>query len=208
MISAPRFIRLLLLGVALMATGVTWAQSYLVGVNTRTPTENLHVNGTFRVGTLPTTGTTQVLYYSSNTPSGTFTENMLLVADANGVLGRSAGAIEFFFYMPPIMLPLHDYAASTDEKSVAGVFSIDLYQHYTKQFGMADATSSACSPSGTTSSGKLPVRPVGRLRFYVTYYDETVFENIQISDQGVLSYKVKNATPTDRTFVNVIFGVK
>ncbi|WP_419869793.1 hypothetical protein [Chryseobacterium sp. CT-SW4] len=75
------------------------AQTGKVGINTSSPTENLHVNGTLRLGSLPTNGTANSIYTinsststngtSSTTKDQTFTQDKILVVDANGVVGKA-----------------------------------------------------------------------------------------------------------------------
>lgn len=66
-----------------------------VGINTSTPTEKLDVNGTLRVRSLPNDGDTNAIYTtgtntnSGATPTQTFVAGRPLVADANGVMGKT-----------------------------------------------------------------------------------------------------------------------
>lgn len=66
-----------------------------VGINTSTPTEVVDINGTARVRSLPAIGTANSIYttgtntQSGTTPTQTFNGTTLVVADNNGVMGRS-----------------------------------------------------------------------------------------------------------------------
>lgn len=203
--------RILLLSSMAFLSCEAWAQTNLTGVNTRTPTEVLDVNGTMRVQSLIPQGG-KGYYYGSYTvhPSATFNQRRLLVADKNGVLGMSVGEIEKFFYMPPILLPLHNYAAEPEEKTTDGIFRINLYNHYKKQFSLEDPTTSTCSPSGKYGSNpKLPVRKVEDLEFFVIYCPPDIFQTISIDDAGVLSYSViPGISPDQFTYVNIVFKMK
>lgn len=210
MICVSTFKRIFLFGIMVILSVGVWAQSNLTGVNTRTPTEMLHVNGTMRVQSVIPNGSLGY-YYGANTIHATslFAQHAVLVADKNGVLGRSAGAIEKFFYMPPILLPLHNYAAEPAEKTTDGIFRIDLYNHYKKQFSLADPTTSTCSPSGRSTAAVLPVRHVEDLEFFVIYCPPNVFQDISINDAGVLTYSViPGVSPDQYTYVNVVFKIK
>ena len=47
----------------------------------------------------------------------------------------------------------------------------------------------------------------GELNYYVTYYDQDVFENLSINDNGELTYTVKTgATPS--SYMNIVFVIK
>lgn len=108
-----------------------------------------------------------------------------------------------FFYMPSIVLPTDildpNYDGGTE------TFTINLYQSYTKQFNLADATSSTKNQSATT----LPVLASNKLEFFITYYDNSVFQNVVVNNDGVLTYKLAPSfNITEKTFMNIIFRVK
>lgn len=73
-----------------------FSQTGKVGINSPTPTETLHVNGTERVGNLPLNGATNAIYTKadgtvSTAKDQTFKATRTVVADANGVLGVVSG---------------------------------------------------------------------------------------------------------------------
>ena len=79
-------------GVLLLASVYFNAQTTAigkVGINTITPKETLDVNGTLKVGNLPTNGTANAIYNGGKNKSTTFTATNMVVADADGVLGKT-----------------------------------------------------------------------------------------------------------------------
>ncbi|UGU16296.1 hypothetical protein LS482_00155 [Sinomicrobium kalidii] len=97
-----------------------------------------------------------------------------------------------FFYMPSVAVP-------TEVRGTPQ--TLDLYSMYSNQFG----TPMAKNSTATT----LPVLPAGALNYYITYYDDTVFESVSVSDAGVLTYTVKTgAEISSASFMNIVFEVK
>lgn len=95
-----------------------------------------------------------------------------------------------FFYMPSILF----------DTTVMGAKTKDLYQLYYDQF-----TSPAKFSTGAL--GKIPVVGKSDLEYYITYYDTSVFTNVSIDANGLLSYTVSNSA-TDTSFMNIVFVVK
>ncbi|WP_164124246.1 hypothetical protein [Sphingobacterium luzhongxinii] len=117
-------------------------------------------------------------------------------------------AMPKFFYMPSMVMPTSKDQISdpTIMEENAGVFTIKLYNSYTKQFNLTDASSSAVNAGRAT---KLPVLPANQLDYYVTFYDKTVFEGVSISNEGDLSYRIKqDADITIGSFMNIVFAVR
>ena len=78
----------------------------------------------------------------------------------------------------------------------------DLHEDYVSQYGSPMVSSTSAPSSGIPTYGE------DELYYYVTYYDTDVFENVSISDTGVLSYDIK-AVPSDyNSLINVVFVVK
>ena len=76
-------------GMLLLAAAYFNAQTTgKVGINTNAPKETLEVNGTLKVGNLPTNGTANAIYNGQNAKSTPFTATHMVVADTNGVLGK------------------------------------------------------------------------------------------------------------------------
>lgn len=96
-----------------------------------------------------------------------------------------------FFYMP-------SFAIKTTTK---GIVEYDLYDIYMKQFE-APAMSSDGAPT------KIPfyVTPTD-LYYYVTDYDETVFDITGITEEGVMTIDI-TGDATDLSYINIVFVVK
>lgn len=108
-----------------------------------------------------------------------------------------------FFYMPSVLLPTD--ASDPSYNAVSGSFSIDLYQAYSKQFGLTDTGSSVKSPGATS----MPVLQSNAFEYFITYYDNSVFQNVSLSNTGVLTYKLPSeVNVSDKTFMNIIFKLK
>lgn len=183
-----------------------------VGVGTRLPTEMLHVDGTVRIGTLPLNGEKKT-YEGNYQPNTPFAERYVLVANKQGVLGRSRGLPQWVFYMPPILLPLCKETAApgeyTDESNATtdGLFVVDLYAHYQQQFGMTQTASQVRSNNSVLPDGVVWSKE--QLMFFVTYYDNSYFQDVTVSDEGVLRYRVKkNVDPSEQTYMNIVFRVR
>ena len=199
----------LVLGLLTFSLGLL-AQTERVGVNTRTPTEELDVQGSARIQTLPKTGEGVSTNASGNYDAGkstNFAPNKVVVTNDQGVLGVMNAAWPLFFYMPSVLLPVE----TTDPSYNSGTstFTIDLYKLYTDQFNPAG--SGIPSPPAVQSAGAtgLPVVAKTDLEYYVTYYDKAVFTNVGLTNQGVLTYKlVSTPDVTEKTFMNVVFKRK
>jgi hypothetical protein len=56
--------------------------------------------------------------------------------------------------------------------------------------------------------GAIPTYANTELYYYVTFYDDTVFDNVSVNEFGVMTYDVIT-TPTDyNSLINVVFVVK
>ena len=180
------------------------AQTERVGVNTRTPTEEMDVKGSLRIQTLPKTGEGITTDATGNYDAGktnTYDPDRVLVTNKHGVVGAMNAAWPLFFYMPSIVLPTD----TGDPAYVGPNFEIDLYQMYVDQFNVTTPATTAKSPNATTN---LPIVAKNDLDYFVTYFDNTVFTNVQITNQGKLSYQLVNpASPdvTEKTFMNIVF---
>lgn len=196
------------------STAVALAQTTVpkVGVNTRTPTEPLHVAGTLRVEQLPTQGQPNATFTkpdgsASATKDQSYTSRYVVTASEQGVLGRASGAQPNFFYMPPMVVPTDPSVVAapiTSYDAGTQTYSIDLHAEYAAQFGRTNTVNAVSSTSAT-----LPVLTATNLNFIVTYYDDTVFSDVALSPAGVLTYKIRPGfVLTERSFFNILFTVK
>lgn len=123
----------------------------------------------------------------------------------DGALWQSMGPdpATRFFYMPAVVLPTN----TADPAYNAGtqIFTIDLYSAYSKQFKLTTPSTSAKSPGATA----IPVSASNSLEYFITYFDNTVFQNVQLTDAGKLTYKlVAGFAVSEKTFMNIVFKVK
>lgn len=108
-----------------------------------------------------------------------------------------------FFYMPSIVLPID--TSDPSYNSTTKDFTINLYTLYSEQFGLSNSASSQKSPAATS----LPVIGSSALEYFITYYDNTVFKDVKVSNSGVLNYKLNSViTLSEKTFMNIILKVK
>lgn len=125
-----------------------------------------------------------------------------------------------FFYMPAVVFNTDNQTTGTT------TLTRDLYELYEKQFnGTAHNIVQGANTAGTaavesvnytggvvssanatnTLSSYLFTR--GELEYHITYYDQTVFEIVGITEGGVLEYKIiGEATPM--SYMNIVFVIK
>lgn len=137
---------------------------------------------------------TSLDYHNNQAPEG-----HVLTSDGNGGVewkeggSASKAAMPKFFYAPAFFITVEP--GDEDE--------IDVYQYYDEQFGTPKAVNKSAQQK------KLPVLDPLELDYYVIYYDEEVFESVEISDYGDLKYKVRrDAEVSTNTYFNIVFGVK
>ncbi len=96
-----------------------------------------------------------------------------------------------WFYMPSIAIP-------TD---ATGPGEINLYNEYKAQFENPKASSAG-------PGSKIPFYAnASDIEYYVTDYDQNVLSGISIDATGRMTYNV-DATPTDCSFINIVFVIK
>jgi len=125
-------------------------------------------------------------------PTPILETNLEEVVQAIAPITSKAGRI---FYPPSIEIDASTIS-TTDQ-------TIDLYAEYTSQFTLSPTQSSK-----SVGAPDIPIYSVDDLYYYVTFADDTVFNIIGISAQGILTYRIK-ALPTDyNTLINIVFVVK
>jgi len=101
---------------------------------------------------------------------------------------------EKWFYMPSFAL---DVSENPDGKPREK----NLYDEFQKQFNKP-----VISPSAPNAV--LSVLPkASDLYYYVTGYDEKVFKDISINENGIMKYTVTGIA-SDATYLNIVFAVK
>lgn len=110
-----------------------------------------------------------------------------------------------FFYAPSITVPT-DATTAPEYNNTTAFFTLDLHEIYASQFTLSgEGISAAHSPA----AGSLPVMGAQQLDYFVTYYDNTVFTDVSVTNDGHLSYKlIPGFVITEKTFMNVVFKVK
>lgn len=125
-----------------------------------------------------------------------------------------------FFYMPAVVF-------NTDNQTTGSTtLTRDLYQLYANQFNGTDhhivqgantagtaAVETVHYTGGVVSSANA-TNPLssylftrGELEYHITYYDQTVFEIVGITEDGELQYKIiGEATPM--SYMNIVFVIK
>lgn len=226
------FRSLFLLGAMVVATGAA-AQTQprtkaKVGVNTKNPTENLHVNGTLRVQKLPADGTANAISTKADGTGSTdvdqrFNAQYVVTADKNGVLGRVSSIETKLFYMPAVHLPLTEDEVAVDPSnpsylshfgtySPTNGFQIAIYLLFTHQFDLnpnLDATPIVKSDSNASLWKSSWGYVATDFDYFITYYDTEVFEDVSVTDDGLLRYKVKaGAVATPKTYMNIVLKKK
>ncbi|MFN0255639.1 beta strand repeat-containing protein [Pedobacter ureilyticus] len=181
-------------------------------------TEKMRITGTGNVGiaaNVPTEkldigqGNVRIRDINSNTGAAS---DKVVVADATGVLKTVSAVAPQFFYTPSLVLPTSNSNLPSYVTYAGGTFTVNLHGVYASQFGMAGNVSGAArtaikSPTATT----LPVLGAAALEYFVTYFDNTVFDpaSITLSDAGVLTYQVlSTGTVSEKTYMNIVFKVK
>lgn len=218
--------RIILLLLGISSIGFMHAQ---VGINTNTPQVTLDVqvaatDGTTAEGISPprltlaqllskdamyTTNQTGAIVYVTDVTGGTTTKTRNVITIGNyyfdGTLWQTMGPDQSlrFFYLPSTVLPVDISDPSYNPGTQT--FTIDLYSSYANQFGLTNPASSSKNPSGTS----LPVISSSALDYFITYFDNTVYQNVAVSNAGVLTYQLAAAfTVTNSTFMNILLKVK
>ncbi|WP_299001304.1 hypothetical protein [uncultured Tenacibaculum sp.] len=151
-------------------------------------------------------GTIQIVRNNTVTTSATApatpVENDVWITDTNLVSiwdGSNWKSIHRIFYPPSLALPMPSVINGTDNVGM----TYNLHSDYSNQFSLPAATSAK-----STSAPDLPIYAANQLWYYVTYFDPSIFQDISISDTGVMTYTVKALPTDDNTIINVVFVVK
>ena len=129
----------------------------------------------------------------------------------NSVWVAVGAATDEWFYMPAFLIPTdrNDLVGITTYDSGTSTFSVNLYTEYTSQFGSGLMRTNRVSSPSAAVALPVAVSTASGLDYYVTYFDDTVFDAVAVDDAGVLTYKIKpDAVITEQTYMNIIFKVK
>lgn len=162
---------------------------------------------------LPTAG--QFLTYDSETGGDLSAKSVKTKwASVQDVL-KNQTQMPCWWYAPSTVLPTSPIGTlqnGISYNSSTGVYTVNLHQIYSSQFNMtgnvSGATRSAIKSAGATN---LPVIAASQLEYFVTYFDNSVFDplSITLSDSGVMTYRVLPAAQvTERTYMNITFKHK
>lgn len=123
-----------------------------------------------------------------------------------------------YFYAPSIALPTDIAGVSTDSNSTIwydsskSLYNVKLFDIYKNQFDLSgNVTGPTKSALKSTSATNIPTLSKRDLEYYVTYFDNQVFDpnTITLDDDGVLRYSIiSNPMISESTFMNIVFKVK
>lgn len=153
---------------------------------------NLELGGALSKATTITTTTTNTLALKDLDVSNVSQDNFVAIDKTTGVLKQVKSTAPTHFYLPPISL---DVVPGEVTKT------LDLYSVYKTQYD-SPITSSIGAPG-------LVIYDKTDLYYYVLYADKTVFTNIKVNAEGVLSYDViPTALSKASAFITVVLQVK
>ena len=112
-----------------------------------------------------------------------------------------ASNTETWFYMPSI---LFDTQSPTGTYPFAG--EVNLYNAFYKQ-KRDKSNNKVVASSGAPASALNFVPGADGYYYYVTEFDEEVFDIKEISASGVMKYEIK-ALASEKTFINIVFVEK
>jgi hypothetical protein len=123
--------------------------------------------------------------------------------------GATTTAEKKWFYCPSAVLP----TLASDPGAPYGsydtgtqTFSFDTYKWYIDNMNLLNIPYAS---STSRQDAMVSVYLSSNLVYLVTYYDSSVFSNVSISASGILTYKViAGATPTAKTYMNIVFREK
>jgi hypothetical protein len=174
---------------------------------------NIRLGGALKNPTTIVTDSTNTLAIKGLQTGNTNTDKMMVVTP-DGVI-KTVKQAPRFFYMPPVIF---------DTSNPGTGLTRDIYQDYVNQFtgvnpyNMAhgadvngDGQYSMPYNKGLVKSPSaletIPVYQRGDLYYYIPNYDTTVFDNVSISDTGILTYDIIG-TATDISSMTIVFQIK
>ncbi|MNK37204.1 Collagen triple helix repeat protein [compost metagenome] len=137
--------------------------------------------------------------------------NTVMTTDTNGAVAWSNAAMPKVFYMPAVI-----FNTSTPGNGKKRNLHLEYVAQFTgKIFIENTVTGGSLGGANTTgfvkSTSAANVIPhtvnATELYYYITYYDATVFQNLQIDDNGILTYDIVGSG-TEASYMNIVFVVK
>lgn len=137
-----------------------------------------------------------VVFNTTDSPVDTLRTGLYYNTGAQWIcLATVPYSMENWFYMPSIVF---------DVSQTGTGFEKNLYQEYKDQLN----SSSGIAKSVGAPDTALSVIPAATdLYYYVIAYDDTVFNNISIDANGMMTYDIIGAA-TDATLINIVFVEK
>lgn len=144
------------------------------------------------------------------TNSGYYYYHQPTAADAGvWIAFSSTTANTPFFYMPSVSLPTNPAdsrvtdTGNTNFTFATDTYTVNLYNLFSAQFNTPKAYSNTAD--GLTGF----VLTSNKYDYFVTFADDTVFNNVQVSATGMLTYQVNaNAIVKNGSFMNIVLKVK
>lgn len=123
-----------------------------------------------------------------------------------------------YFYAPSITLPtsILDISTSPSDdiwyEASSQKFYIKLFEIYKKQYSLSgDIVGNNRTAIKNSAANALPVLAASDMDYFVTYFDNKVFNpnTISLDNNGILSYQIiENSTSDEDTYMNIVFKVK
>ncbi len=144
------------------------------------------------------------------TPDGTETVVEAAVGSELSVTGDGSSSTPYIinnlrpniFYPPSIAIDVSAYSGTTITNE-----TIDLYAQYQAQYGSPMVSSAGPGP-GNTAPAAIPTYASNELYYYVTLFDTSVFDNISIDENGLMTYDIIGSPADYNSLINVVFVVK
>lgn len=213
----------------------TFAQVGRVGINTNNPKATLHIeaynkdedNKDTNPGLIiPNVSMDKLetgeheestlVYYSGGTNSAYIDQN-------TGSTTENIGSKKGFYYYDGtdwqrIIRKAQFYMPSIVTPTTEGTHTINLYEEYIKQYADSNGsntsnTSNKQAPNRSwniqtnNSNNSLKTYAKDDLDYFVVYYDNNVFTNLSIREEGVLTYTVTTESAKNisaQTFMNIV----
>ena len=155
-----------------------------VGIGTTSPGARLEVDG----------GSVIFDEYGVGTYNDTSANYILATDTAGNVVELNTAGNTRWFYAPAVTIDASDTITNA---------TIDIHQEYVDQF-----TNIPAAQRSTGAPADIPIYGQSDLWYYVTFYDNTVIDNISIDANGVLTYDIISVPFDNYTIVNVVILIK